>query len=188
MTNINNNETKSLNLSQTTITIKRGTKTLLDSLGTRQDSYDDIIRKLINENKEFRNELSKFPEQLNKITISNLKRKKSTFSFEDYKIFFEYNLPVKPLDGFYFDIQITKITKNEESSKEIFNDPIHFAKAYFEILGKLLKQHIDPLFKLNEKKILNLEWWKQKLHNLGFTKETYTRDIENKLIEFGVTP
>ena len=63
MINITNDETESLNLSKTTVTIKRGTKTLLDTLGTRQDSYDDIIRKLIKENKEFRNQLSKIPEQ-----------------------------------------------------------------------------------------------------------------------------
>jgi hypothetical protein len=157
----------------------------LDSLGTRQDSYDDIIRKLIKENKEFRKEFSKFPEQLNKITLLNLKRKKSAFNFNDYKIFFDYNLPQKPLDGFYFDIQITK---NGESLKEMLDDPIYFAKIYFKILEKLLRQHIDPLFKLNEKKILNLEWWKQKLSNLGFSTETYKRDIEDKLIEFGVTP
>lgn len=38
-----------LKLSSTNISIKRGTKKLLDELGTRKDSYYDIIRRLIKE-------------------------------------------------------------------------------------------------------------------------------------------
>ena len=36
-----------LKQTNTTIAIKRGTKVMLDNLGSRSDTYDEIIRKLI---------------------------------------------------------------------------------------------------------------------------------------------
>lgn len=190
MLNAKDKESIELKLSNTTITIKRGIKKQLDDLGRRKESYNDIIRKLISDNKILINKLNKIKSNdtlpVNKLTLRDLKRKKSYFNYKGEIIRYSYNMPNRPLSGFIFDIHIDDY-KKVELIKSDTNYPTIFY-LYLLIVEKLLRQYIDPLFKINKKRLLDLVWWQNQLVNLGFDEETYQDDIENKLTEFGVMP
>lgn len=179
-----------LKLRPTSITIKKGTKDLLDLLGTKNESYDDVIRRLVRELHDYEGQLKKLPaKNLNKAYFSTLKRKSSSLPLDTKKIFFEHNIPQKPLDYFRFDIYYTKIViENSETAIDRYANPLEMAEDYLHIYEKLLKTYIDPLFKVDSRRLLSLEWWKQKIISLGLSIDTYESDIEEKLIHLGVLP
>ena len=184
-----------LSTSKTTISIQRGTKKILDDLGMRNESYDDIIRRILKEKNKLEEELQNLsknqPQLLNKIRIKNLEIKEGTYAGEEYKIFYQYNLPQKPLNEFHFNIIIKKIIKGRKEIK-IKNldekEKKELAKTYLKLYAKLIKTYIDKLFRLQERQLFNLEWWKRKLLSTGLVEETYKKDIEEKLLELGVKP
>ncbi len=179
-----------LKLSTTTIGIKRGTKKKLDSLGSRKETYDDIIRKIIHDNRILRDEIDRCkPENIelkNRIVFRDFKRKNSSFSYRGILIHYSYNIPNKPLIGFSFDVHIKNLHELELTNVKSKYPPA--LKLYLYIYGKLLRQYIDPLFKVNTNRLLDLTWWNTQLDNLGFNQDTYRSDIEDKLIDFGVMP
>lgn len=178
-----------LKLRQTTITVKYGTKRELDNLASRRDSYDDVIRKLIRENHELNEQLkgikTNFP---NKMYFSSIKRKTNSINIGNKKIFFEHNIPKKPLSYFRFDITYKKIIISDtEVNLSTYGLPLEMAEDYLLIYEKLLKSYIDPLFKLDKnRKLFDLDWWERKLKVVGLSYETFVSDIKEKLISFGV--
>ena len=56
------------------------------------------------------------------------------------------------------------------------------------IIEKILKQHIDPLFKIDNKHMLDLEWWKRMFKNLGLSSMSFQEDIEFELTKMGIMP
>jgi hypothetical protein len=183
------NESVELRLSNTNISLKRGTKKLLDELGTRKDSYDDIIRKLIKENQRLKSLVEQESLNINKLKISKVETKETSITLPNWKIFFQHDIPQKPLGEFRFNIIYTKIlTKKGEMPLTNFGDALHMAESYLRIYEKLVRTYIDPLFKISKRHVFDLEWWKRKLLNLGFSNKTYKEDIENKLIQLGVLP
>lgn len=184
--------TITLKLRDTTIALKKGTKDLLDSLGSKKESYDEIIRKLIRENYDLNTTLEKLApkEPSNKLFISQLKRKSSSENIKNKKIFFSYNLPKKPLKYFRFNIIYSKIIIENIETKSVddYAIPLEMAEDYLKIYEKLLKAEIDPLFKMDLRRKLDLNWWKQKIISLGLSRDAYKSDVEEKLIHFGILP
>jgi len=184
--------TITLKLRGTTIALKKGTKDLLDSLGSKKESYDEIIRKIIRENHDLNKTLEKLApkESPNKLFISQLKRKSLSENINNKKIFFSYNVPKKPLKYFKFNIIYKKIiTENiETKSVDNYSTPLEMAEDYLKIYEKLIKAEIDPLFKMDLRRKLDLNWWEQKIIFMGLSRDTYKSDIEEKLIHFGVLP
>lgn len=182
-----NTDSVELRLSPTSITVKRGTKRLLDSLGSKRESYDEIIRRLVRENKQLRSQLPE-PVVANRLKISSYKRKSLSQSFGDRKLFFEFTVPGKDLLDFRFDIHYTKVIGGESAALDRYAAPLEMAKDYLSIIERLLKAYIDPLFRVDQRRLLDLDWWRQRLRGLGFSEETYRVDIEEKLIHMGVLP
>jgi len=180
-----------LKLSPTTISLKRGTKYLLDSFGDKRDSYDDIIRTLVKENKRFKSQIENMKpanqENLNKLFISSLSRKTSSQVFPGKEIFFSFNVPNKSLTYFRFDINYEKISIGMKMrGQSAYADSLTMTKDYLLIYEKLIKKYVDPLFRIDKRRLLDLRWWKQKISALGLSEDSYRSDIEEKLISFGV--
>jgi len=194
------NTTIELKQSPTTIWIKKGTKNMLDSLGERKDTYDDIIRSLIKESENLKRQLELYkPKSENRIKISskNLRKSRLAINKGEY-IDFLYNMPKHPVDqDFRFKIHYTKVVQNNKEIKvhkktNIFDkshkDNIEMAKDYLKIVEKIIRQHIDPMFKIDNKRMLDLEWWKRMFKNLGLSNKAYEEDIEFELIKLGIMP
>ncbi|MDP2749342.1 MAG: hypothetical protein Q8O89_00745 [Nanoarchaeota archaeon] len=180
----------------TTILIKKGTKKMLDAFGERRDSYDDIVRKLMKENEQLKYALAGYRENKevnneNRLKISHSNTRKSKFTLRQGYIDFTYDAPQMPLDkDFRFNITCTKMVLNNKELKqnENYDSKIEMAKNHLRIIEKLIKLHIDPLFKINTKHIFDLDWWERMFNNLGLSKESYKCDIELELIKRGIMP
>lgn len=181
----------------TTILVKKGTKKMLDAFGERRDSYDDILRKLMNENEQLKLALagSQKNEEANgenRLKISHANIRKSKFILGNKSsIDFSYNVPQKPLDNdFRFNITYIKVEFNSKEFKpnENYGGKIEMADHYLRIIEQLIKQHIDHLFKINSKHLFDLDWWERMFKNLGLSRDAYKTDIEMELIKRGVMP
>lgn len=197
---VEDNETKrengvvELKQSPTTIWIKKGTKTLLDSLGERKDTYDDIIRALVKKVEALKKEkeLNQQCVSENTLKISNKNTRKSNFRFENGFIEYTYNVPQLPLsEDFSFNVYYARIVfkSNEQilNTKE-YKDSLGRAKDYLRIIEQIIKQHIDPLFNIDEKHMFDFSWWERMFKNLGLPHESYKEDIEFGLIKLGFAP
>jgi len=171
----------------TTIWIKKGTKKMLDSIGERRDTYDDIITRLINENENLKQELG----------VSKPKTRSSTITLKkeddigERKIDFIYHVPARPLDKeFRLKITYTKVMYNNKEIKiyKEYADRKVRAKDYLSIVEKIIHKHISELFKINQKHILDLDWWKRMFKNIGLSEKSYESDIVHELIKMGIVP
>jgi hypothetical protein len=194
METIESNKNISLKLRSTTITLKAGTKKELDALALKKESYDDVIRKLIRENYELNQQLKEFSKHIikspNKLYFSSIKTKNSSYNIGNKKIFFRFNIPKKPLEYFRFNITYEAIIFNDIEIKNLYNydKPLEMMRDYLRIYENLIQSYIDPLFKIDQRKILDLAWWEEKFKSLGFSNDTFTSDIKEKLLNFGVLP
>jgi len=159
----------------TTIWIKKGTKQMLDALGGRKDSYDDIIRRLIQQ--IHNQETTTRPD--NYIQISNDQSTHSSIIIENKKIEFKYNIPKKPLSE-SFKLSIT------ETNIQEYTDKKEMAEDYLRIIEKIIKQHLDPVFKIDKKHILDLDWWERMFTTVGLTKYSFEQDIQMELLKMGI--
>ncbi len=194
---------KTIELKQTptTVWIKKGTKELLDSLGSRKDTYDDIIRRLVKENEAMKQALQDMQKDIgetenqvnrNRIKISRNKTRHSEFVVSNTeRIEYTYEQPPSPLDEDYrLDIIYTKVIfKNKALNRgEDYKDHIEMTKDYLRIVEHIIKLHIDPLFKIDEKHMFDLSWWKRMFENSGLSHTAYQSDIELALIKRGIVP
>jgi hypothetical protein len=182
-----------LKQSPTTIWLKKGTKNLLDSLGQRKDTYDDIIRALVRENQRLKKQLDSLePAPKNRLKISSQNIKKGRLQIEKgHYIEYVYNLPKLPFDdGFAFDVNYTKVVCNfiEVPKYEKYSNAYEMAKDYLKIIEQIIKQNMDPLFKIELKMMLDLEWWKRMFKNLGLPENSFNEDIRQGLIKLGFAP
>ena len=170
------------------IVLNASTKQELDELGSRRDSYDDIIRKLI---RQYYLNQGKTTAPANYLKITEHKRKKAAISFGKVKISYSFNIPQNYQErGYFFDITYTKIVKDGEALN--FNNkyapPKEMALNYLKIVERIVQKYVDPLFRINKqnRNVFDLSWWQRKFNNLNLTDELFKRDIEDKLINFGV--
>ncbi|MFH1175052.1 MAG: hypothetical protein V1725_08030 [archaeon] len=173
----------------TTIRLKKGTKQLLESLGDRNDSFDDIIRKLIRQVQHQTN--NEAPEIENRLKISHKDTTSSSLLIDGGRIDFAYSVPRPPLDpDFRLRVTCTKLVYKGKERKiyEEYTDRKIMAEHYLRIIEQIIHQHIDPLFKIDEKHVLDLDWWKRQFKNLGFPDRAYETDVEFELIKLGVHP
>lgn len=174
-----------LQLQPTTLWVKKGTKDLLDEFGERKDTYDDIIKKLVTLARQYQEVAAE-----NRLTISDEKKRASVSLFGDSRIEYVYAVPPVPIPAeFRFRITYTKIVNKgvERKVSEQYADAKTMAKEYLGILADIIKTHVDPLFRIQEKHIWDLAWWKRKLHNLGLDR-AYEHDVEFELIKLGIHP
>jgi hypothetical protein len=182
-----------LKQSLTTIAIKRGTKKLLDDIGEKRDSYDDIITKLIAERNALAHNINT-EESINRIQISTIETRTATYynKEDDEKIVFNYNLPKKPLvtnpSTFRFMITYFEITykgKSESILQEYQTNRAKKAETYLRIVELVIKQTINPLFKIDKRHILDLDWWERKFKSLGIPESSFEYDIKFELLKLG---
>ncbi len=174
-----------LQMQPTTLWIKKGTKDLLDEFGERKDTYDDIIKKLVTLARQYREVATE-----NRLTISDEKKRASVSVFGDSKIEYVYAVPPSQIPmEFQFRIAYTKVIYKggERKLTEKYADAKTMAKEYLNILADIIRAHVDPLFRIQEKHVLDLGWWKRKLHNLGLDR-AYEHDVEFELIKLGIHP
>lgn len=171
------------------VALKADTKKELDKIGSKRDSYDDVIRKLIHI--YYQQASKQLDEDRNRILlIKKLKRKESTISVNGVKVKYTHNIPSNEgLTNYTFDIECPKLFKKENKLILIKQTNLAIGKIliYTKIIEKIIQTHIDPLFRLekNNRNRLNLTWWDRKLKNLGLSHDTFKRDIEEKFILLG---
>ncbi|MBI5390273.1 hypothetical protein HZB02_02190 [Candidatus Woesearchaeota archaeon] len=192
---------------RTTLWIKKGTKKKLDEIGERKDTYDDILLKLLRENTALKQTVIQLETQrktltsdayivhkpLNRLTLSEKNEKiatllvpKGTTSLE---FTFSYQVPTLPLSPDYrFGITILSEKSGGKEVLDAGSRATEKAKTYMHMIEKIIRLHVNDLFILDEKHILDPDWWKRKLTNLGFSELTYEEDIEREWIKMGIIP
>ena len=183
---------ETFDLKQRTINlaVKAYTKKELDKIGSRKDSYDDIIRLLIKEH--YANEiLNKDSQERNQISISEYEQKDSSVKLDSKTIYFKFNMPSTPISWHYsFDVFYTKIIKEgkECGPTERYAEPKEMATDYLRVVEKLIQSYIDPLFKIRKqnRSLFDLDWWERNFRNLNLSYESFNRDIKERLLSFGI--
>jgi len=185
---MNENSTIELKQSNTTISIKRGTKAMLDELAARRDSYDDVIKSLIRKVKQEEPKPDASPTNVLKISQQN-QRKSALRVSNSERIEFVYQAPKLPLDKDYrFMVTYTKVIYKNKEAKGYYKNTIEMAYDYLRIIEMIIQKNIDPMFRIDKKHLLDLNWWRRMFTNLGLSYETYKNDIEYELIKRGVVP
>lgn len=182
----------SINLKERNINvaIKADTKDALDKLGSRRDSYDDIIRKIIRVYYQ-KQDLEEHNKNLIKVTDA-FKRKKATIGFGDVEIEYSFNIPrFKELSDYDFNIHYYKVLVKDKEVSDIYDysdSPEELAKDYLKIIERIIQLYIDPIFKIrrNNRNLLDLSWWERKFNSLGLSYDTFKKDVKDRLVHFGV--
>lgn len=180
-------------LGPTTIQIRRGTKQILDTLGQRRDSYDDIIKKLIKDSDELADLKEKMEKTrpLNRISVTNADISSSILHIEGGSIEFSYFRPVLPMDfDFRLRINYSKIVYNKREYRPFddYKDLKGMAEDYLRIIELIIRKHIDSNFRIDKKHLFDFDWWKRKLDNMGFPQLVFSEDIELELVKKGIVP
>ena len=187
-------ESIELNQEPTTIWIKKGTKRMLDEMGGRKDTYDDILRRLIEQSGH-----GIEAKAGNRILISKEKTQQSSLLLDDGRIDYVYTVPEKPIrPEFRFRISYLKIVYKgkeyrlhenyREGGKDTKASIGGLAKDYLRVVEQVIRTTVDSLFKIDGKRILDLEWWKRKLDILGLPAGIFEEDIKLELLKLGVHP
>jgi hypothetical protein len=168
---------------KSTITISLGTKNRLRELKGGQ-SYEEYINYLI----RLRNKQTHGKENL--IEFQKFNRKKGIFSFDKFKILFEYN-EYNGSNNFTFDLSIGTVRKSgkKTSFQNYLNEldknekkvslTIEY-KTYFELLQIAIQKEIDKLFK-HKGRFEDHFSWKQEFRILNLPKKSLNEDVIEKL-------
>lgn len=180
----------------TTIWVKKGTKRMLDELGARRDTYDDIIQRLIGQSRHKESGI----EAENRLIIGDERTQKSSILLDDCRIDYMYTVPQKPIrPDFRFRISYLKVIRRgkeyrhhenyrNEGSKGMKASIGGLAKDYLRVVEQAIRTTVDQRFRIDEKRILDLDWWKRKLNIIGLPDTVFEEDIKLELIKLGVHP
>lgn len=180
----------------TTIWLKKGTKRLLDELGARRDTYDDIIQRLIGQSRHKESGI----EAENRLIIGDERTQKSSILLDNGRIDYVYTVPQKPIrPDFRFRISYLKVLRRgkeyrphenyrKEGSKDMKASIGELAKDYLRIVEQVIRTTVDQRFRIDEKRILDLDWWKRKLNIIGLPDTVFEEDIKLELLKLGVHP
>jgi len=178
----------------TTIWIKKGTKDELDSHGSRKDSYDDIIKNLLIQNNQLKQKLEQLensiPKAKNVLEIrENIQREMTLTLGKNTFLVFTYNSAPKIIDKNYrMGINISCIQKGNKKikPKNYYSSNTEKLKDYLKAVEAVIKTQINPLFKIEEKKLLDIQEWKRLLKNNGLSERTFNDDIKEEFIKSGL--
>ncbi|MBU0629191.1 MAG: hypothetical protein KKC75_08445 [Nanoarchaeota archaeon] len=187
-------ETIDLRQKPTTIWIKKGTKDELDSLGSRKDTYDDIIKNILIQNSQLKQKMEQLEESMPKakniLSVSENIRKEITLTLgkNTYAIF-SYIPPPKIIDESYrMNINLSYIQKagKKIKPKEYYKDNTQKLKDYLNAAESIIKANINPLFKIDNEKLLDIQEWKRLFKNNGLSEQTLKTDIKEEFIQAGL--
>ncbi len=187
-------KTKDLRQKPTTIWIKKGTKDELDSYGSRKDTYDDIIKNLLIQNNQLKQKLEQLeqyiPRAKNIFKITENKRREITLTLEENTyLVFSYNPPSKIIDENYrMNINMSHIQQPGKKIRllEYYKDKIKKLKHYLRAVEAIIKTQINPLFKIEEEKLLDIQEWRRLFKNNGLSERTLKNDVEDEFIKAGL--
>lgn len=185
---------KDLRQKPTTIWIKKGTKDELDSYGSRKDTYDDIIKNLLIQNNQLKQKLEQLeqsiPRAKNIFRITENKRREITLTLEkNTYLVFSYTPPPKIIDENYrMNLNIIYIQKAGKKIKpsNYYKDSIKKLKHYLRAVEAIIKAQINPLFKIEEEKLLDIHEWGRLFKNNSLSERTLKNDIEDEFIKAGL--
>ncbi|HLD18430.1 MAG TPA: hypothetical protein VJB90_00260 [Candidatus Nanoarchaeia archaeon] len=180
---------------KSTITISLGSKNRLRELkgGSSYEQYINYLMRL-------RNQSAHNGE--NYIELQKFNRKKGIYSFENFKILFNYN-QFNNSPNFFFDISLDSIRENGEKTsiqvlfkkiKENNNRPFSGSdgdpelvnphtgeyKLYFQLLTVAIQNEVEPLFKHNGRFEDHFSW-EQEFNLLNLPKKSFEEDVMEKL-------
>lgn len=175
----------------TTITLKLGIKHRLDDLGRKNDTYEDIIIRLINDNARLKRENDHLSSLLEKISVKNInlfekytlhRQFNSLGLSNDIYIKFSYDLPDVNLYGNHsFNLRIEEIIwKNSilQGIEELTDDMRSITKIHLWLISKIIIDEYDPWFDIPKKKnIIDPIYWKKVWKRVGLSMESYNMDI-----------
>lgn len=178
----------------TTIWIKKGTKDELDSHGSRKDSYDEIIKKVLIENSQLKQKLEQLEESIPKakniLSVRDNKREERTLTLDhNTYLCFSYSSPPKIIDENYrMNINLNYIQKGGKKikPKDFFKDNVGKLKNYLRAVESLIKSRINPLFGIEDDKLLDIQEWKRLFKNNGISQKTLKYDIEEEFLKAGM--
>ncbi len=175
----------------TTITLKLGIKHKLDDLGRKNDTYENIIIRMFNENVRLKKEndhLSSILEMVdtkdrNIIEKIELHRQLNSLSFSnDIHIKFSYDLPnVDRYGNHSFNLRIEEIIRKNsilQGMEELTDDMRSITKIHLWLISKIIIDEYDPFLDIPKKKnIIDPIYWKNVWKRTGLSMETYNTDI-----------
>ena len=155
----------------TTVWIKKGTKDELDSYGSRKDSYDDIIKKLLIENNQLSQRLEQLqqsmPEVRNILSITEDKRKEMTLALENNAfLVFSYSRPPPIIDERYrinLHLNYIQIGTKKIKPRSYYKSSTERLKHYLRSVEAIIKAQINPVFNIDEDRLLDIHCIYQKL-------------------------
>jgi len=178
----------------TTIWVKKGTKDELDSYGARKDSYDDIIKKIVIENNQLKQRLeqlqSVIPEAKNRLAIREGGRKEMSLTLDKNSyLIFSFIPPPSIIDEDYrMGIHIAYIQKDNKKikPKDYYKEDVTKLKHYLRAAEAIIKSQINPLFKIEEERLLDIQEWKRLFRNNGLSENSLKNDIRDEFIKSGL--
>lgn len=174
----------------TTIWIKKGTKDELDSYGKRKDSYDDIIKNILIENNQLKNKLEQLESLKPKNRLILRERKEASIEIKkNVRLIFTYNNVPKAIeDDYRMNIHITGIQKAGKiiKPKDYYKGKAERLKDYLKSIGAIIRSQINPLFKIEEDKLLDVQEWRRLFRNNGLSERALKSDIEEEFIKSGM--
>lgn len=187
---------KDLRQRPTTIWIKKGTKDELDSYGSRKDSYDDIIKNLLIQNSQLTQKLEQLEKSIpragNIIKITENKQREMTLTLdEETYLVFSYTPPQKIIDENYrMSITLLCIQKSGKkiNPKQYYKSDAERLKGHLRAVEAVIKAQINPLFKMTEERLLDIQEWKRSFKNNGLSERTLNTDVKEEFIKAGLIP
>lgn len=176
---------------KSTITISLGVKNRLKKLKGNL-SYEDFILQLLRNKRTLATKNSY-------VELQKFKRKQLVYSFDEFKIVFEFN-KYNNSDNHIFDLIITRILRKGEeiSVKDFLNsenkhnsfilkgEKIIFGyRLYFELLTTAIKNEIEPLFK-HKGRFEDYYLWEEEFNKLGLSSKAFDNDVMEKLNDYSL--
>lgn len=186
-----------VNKIKTTLTLKLGTKHKLSNIANKNESFDDVINRLIRSNEILEQKINEYKSIIGKKDLEKLNRLESTIinrginsiKLSDNSVIrFTYNKPNNVLDKDYsMDVQIDEIFSDNKyliTLKDIFENKRLKSEVYFRIIEKIINIHFDSSYSIPKKKnIVDPFYWKKVWKRINLSEHSFTYDIKKFITE-----
>jgi len=176
-----------INKIKTTLTVKMGTKNRLSNMANKNESFDDVINRLIRTVQVYEQMIEEYRSVLkqhnldhsNKLEYSKMNRGYNSVKCENEIIKFSYNKPSGILDSEYsMEIVIDESFMNKGAVENLLRNQNMKIQMYFLIIEKIINIHFDNSYSLPQNKnLLNTQYWKGVWERIQLPYHSYNRDI-----------
>lgn len=179
-----------INKSKTTITVRLGTKHQLQEVANKNESFDDVISRLISSNRRLEKELENCRSILKSNNLDNyniIESFESERGIDSIKlsngdqIRFTYNKPAGwPYDESYqMDIDIEKVFSDRKNAlNQLKKDPEQWILIHFWMVGRIINRHFDNAFEIPmNKNLIDTEYWRKVWDRNKLPESSYLHDI-----------